>query len=166
MKKLEPFLPFVSLILAITLYTGLLIAFVKYELPSGEKADPPVHAVAAYISKWNLYISSCQELYFATSDHTAFNEGCRYSVLRGNVVVPSATRNRRGEQISKRTGNGFNEMIGNMLEDVCYILAIPKEQRYSMTECDWAMLSSDNGSRVLIVKNKAEDVVIVAEELR
>lgn len=163
---LEALLPFISLILAIALYAALLIAFVKQEFPDRESVDPPVHAVTAYSNKWNLYVSSCQELYFATSDHTAFNEGCRYSVLRGFVPVSSATTNRRGERLTKRTGSGWNENIGYMLDDVYRILEIPADARYSMADCDWTVISSENGSRVLVARNESENIMIIAEELR
>lgn len=86
--------------------------------------------------------------------------------MKGPVAVPSAVKNRCGETLSKRTGSGANEMIGNMLEDVYRILEVPNDERFLKKDCEWTMLSTERGDRLLIVRNAEENTVMLAEELR
>lgn len=57
-------------------------------------------------------------------------------------------------------------MIGNMLEDVYRILEVPNDERFLKKDCEWTMLSTERGDRLLIVRNAEENTVMLAEELR
>jgi len=122
------------------------------------------HPVDEY-RDWGIQISSCQEHYFAESDHTAFGEGNRYSVLSGPVAFSAIPQNTRGEKITRTAGSGADQNAVWFLSDVWYALDVPVEQRCSLALCDWTTLSTEDGSRILVAISKPDHTVYVAESL-
>lgn len=143
----------------------LLAMLMSYSPPQQEVPEVPVHAVEAYKNRWNLSISSCQEQYYAASDHTAFGEGTRYSVLIGSVALSDSILNHYGEQLTKIAGDSPDLDVYGFLSDVWMALEIPEEDRCAIAQCKWTVLASEDGSKILIAEEKDDDIVYIAEQI-
>lgn len=125
--------------------------------------EPRIHAVEEYRMRWGINISSCEEVYYATDDHTAFGEGDRYSVLRGTMPVASAAYNNLGEKISETVGNGTDINAFGFISDVWNALEVPEEWRFSMLQCKWTLFSTEDGSKIIVVKSEDDNRIYIAE---
>lgn len=127
-------------------------------------AEPELHAEEDY-EKWGISISDCDEQYFVESDHSAFNEGFRYSILSGYVSIGSRGNNTFRGEIATTTGNRYNEEIASFLLDVWIGLDIPTEKRFSLEQCNWTHFRLENGSQIIIAKSRSDSLIYVAEVL-
>lgn len=156
------------ILLFLTATLVLLLALAVCTAQSNDEPDTTaerIHAVDEYRKKWNISISSCKEEYFTESDHTAFNEGDRYSVLNGTISLPDSGYNQRGEKITKTSGSGADLNAGQFAGDVWYTLDVPEEYRFSFSEYSWVLYSTEDGDKLLIVFPKDEETLYIAEAL-
>lgn len=82
MKRNALFICTLTLAIISYLFLFLLMFYFPF-IPHQKEITPSVSATQqanSYLSDWNIF-SSAQESYFASSDHSAFGEGFRYSVL-------------------------------------------------------------------------------------
>lgn len=156
------------LTLAIISYFSLFLLMFYFPFVSQQKEITPsvssTQQANSYLSDWNIS-SSAQESYFASSDHSAFGEGFRYSVLSGSISLSNSTCNRRGDRLSKTTGNGADVNITWFLNDVWDALDVPAENRCTIAKCDWTLFRTDNGSKLLIATSKNSNTVYIAEQI-
>lgn len=149
-------------VLALLMLFGMFYApFLRH---GEERAEPKVHAVEDY-EKWGVSVSGCEELYFAESDHSAFGEGYRYSVLSGAAGISEMQYNRDGKKLTKTTGSGSDYNAAGFLSDVWMALEVPDEERCTLSTCSWTCLCTENGSQILIAESETGDTVYIAEQL-
>lgn len=122
-----------------------------------------IHAVEDY-KKWGISISACSELFFTESDHSAFNEGFRYSVLSGPVGI-SPQNSQISKKILTTTGYGKDEIVNSFLIDAWTALEISKEGRFSLKDCSWISLELENGSRLVVAKSTSKSHIYIIEML-
>lgn len=122
-------------------------------------------AVEEYQKEWNINIASCQEVYFASSDHDAFGEGFRYSVLNGIVSFPVSSMNEKGDAISQVTGDRALFDAGSFIEDVWNALDVPADYRLSLSQCDWKLYCQDDGSILLAANSSTSNCSYIVEQL-
>lgn len=122
-------------------------------------------AAEEYRKEWNINIASCQEEFFASSDHDAFGEGFRYSILDGSVSFPGSSVNDKGDSISQVTGDDALFEAGSFIEDVFEALNVPSEYRLALPQCDWILYYQDDGSKFLVAKSDASNCSYIVEQL-
>lgn len=156
------------LTLAIISYFSLFLLMFYFPFVSHQKELTPSFSATqqtnSYLSDWNIF-SSAQENYYASSDHSAFGEGSRYSVLSGSISLSNSTCNRQGDRLSKTTGNGADISITWFLNDVWDALDVPAENRCTIAKCDWTLFRTNNGSKLLIATTKNSNTVYIAEQI-
>ena len=119
-------------ILAIISYFSLFL--LMFYIPFAEQrkeTDPPISTMQqtdTYLRNWNISISA-QENYYASSDHSSFGEGFRYSVLSGSIGQSNPTRDKQGNLLTKTVGSGTDMNIAWFLCDVWDALEVPEEER-------------------------------------
>lgn len=156
------------LITAVIAYFSLILAMFYFPFASRNTTTPidsSVQNTNEYLSSWNISLSGCKESYYASSDHSSFGEGFRYSVLSGSISSPSPNCNKRGEHLTKTIGRGTELNITWFLNDVWSALEVPTENRCSTAQCDWTLFSTNNNSKLLIVTSKKDNAVYIAEQL-
>lgn len=154
--------------LAIISYFSLFLFMFYSPFTSKQKEFvPPIshkQQTNIYLQNWNIFTSG-QETYYASSDHSAFGEGFRYSVLSGPIALPNSTSNKRGDHFTKTTGHGSDINITWFLSDIWEALEIPEEKRCPIAQCDWTLFRTSDGSKLLIAISKDNNVVYAAEQI-
>lgn len=124
-----------------------------------------LEAAELYQKEWNLNVSACKEVFFASSDHSAFGEGFRYAVLEGTVTFPNTSFNEKGNEIFQTSGNEELSDAGFFLEDVYTALDVPDNYRLALPKCDWVLYEQGDGSKLLLAKLNEENLIYLAEQL-
>ena len=101
----------------------------------------------------------------ASSDHDAFGEGFRYSVLNGTVSFPVSSMNEKGDAISQVTGDRDLFDAGSFIEDVWNALDVPADYRLSLSQCDWKLYCQDDGSILLAANSSTSNCSYIVEQL-
>lgn len=70
-----------------------------------------------YYQTWGVITQNCNERYFVESDHTAFNEGFRYSVFDGRAVFSGKRIDKNGDKRTIIHGSGADVYILSLLAD-------------------------------------------------
>ena len=146
---------------------GLLFASFLYIGPDSETASEGRaywEAVEAQ-KEWDLNVSACKEVFFASSDHSAFGEGFRYAVLEGTVAFPNTSVNEKGDEVFQTSGSEDLSDAGSFLEDVYTALDVPDDYRLALPKCDWVLYGQDDGSKLLVAKLNEGNMTYVAEQL-
>lgn len=161
--------PFQILVLvAVFAVLGLLFASFLYIGPDSESASEDhayLEAVEAYQKEWNLNVSACKEVFFASSDHSAFGEGFRYAVLEGTVAFPNTSVNEKRDEIFQTFGSENLSDAGAFLEDVYTALDVPDDYHLPLPKCDWVLYGQDDGSKLLVAKLNEGNMTYVVEQL-
>lgn len=157
---------FYPLLTVLTLlgYLALLFCFLISPKKNTTQSNAPLQNTSAYLQTWNIYSESFKENYYASSDHSAFDEGFRYSVLSGSIALNSSS-NKRGDCLTKTTGNGSDLNVTWFLNDVWDALDVPTENRCPIAHCNWVIFSTDGGDRLLIATSKDDNTIYVAEQI-
>ena len=158
----------ILVLVAVLAVLGLLFASFLYIGPDSETASEDrayLEAVEAYQKEWNLNISACKEVFFASSDHSAFGEGFRYAVLEGAVAFPNTSVNEKGDEVFQTSGSEDLSDAGSFLEDVYTALDVPDDYRLALPKCDWVLYGQDDGSKLLVAKLNEGNITYVAEQL-
>ena len=158
----------ILVLVAVLAVLGLLFASFLYIGPDSETASEDrayLEAVEAYQKEWNLNISACKEVFFASSDHSAFGEGFRYAVLEGTVALPNTSVNEKGDEVFQTSGSEDLSDAGSFLEDVYTALDVPDDYRLPLPKCDWVLYGQDDGSKLLVAKLNEGNITYVAEQL-
>ncbi len=151
-------------VLAILGYLALLFCFLIFPQKNTTQSNTPLQNTSAYLQTWNIYSESFKENYYASSDHSAFGEGFQYSVLSGSITLNSSS-NKRGDCLTKTTGNGSDLNVTWFLNDVWDALDVPTENRCPIAHCNWVIFSTDGGDRLLIATSKDDNTIYVAEQI-
>ena len=158
----------ILVLVAVLAVLGLLFASFLYIGPDSETASEDrayLEAVEAYQKEWNLNISACKEVFFASSDHRAFGEGFRYAVLEGTAAFLDLPVNGKGADITQMFGNEASSDAGYFLEDVFTALDVPNEYRLALPKCEWVLYEQSDGSKLLLAKLDEENLIYLAEQL-
>ena len=158
----------ILVLVAVLAVLGLLFASFLYIGPDSETASEDrayLEAVEAYQKKWNLNVSAYKEVFFASSDHSAFGEGFRYAVLEGAVAFPKSSANKKGDAVFQTSESKDLSDAGSFLEDVYIALDVPDDYRLPLPKCDWVLYGQDDGSKLLVAKLNEENMTYVAEQL-
>lgn len=70
-----------------------------------------------YYQTWGVITQNCNERYFVESDHTAFNEGFRYSVFDGRAAFSGKRIDKNGDKRTIIHGSGADVYILSLLAD-------------------------------------------------
>ena len=155
------------IVLAVVTYFFLILMMFyipfSFQKNTAPQSDISIQNTNEYLSSWNLSLSGYKEIYYASSDHSSFGEGFRYSVLSGSIPSLNSAKNKRGENLTKSVGHGTELNISWFLNDVWDALEVPAENRCSTGQCDWTLFSTDNGDKLLIVVS--ENKIYIAEQL-
>lgn len=155
-------------ILAVISY--FLLFLLMFYLPFAEQRKetiPPsstIQQTDTYLRNWNIS-TSAQEKYYASSDHSSFGEGFRYSVLSGPIVQSNPTRDKQGNHLTKTVGSGTDMNIAWFLCDVWDALEVPEEERCQISQCSWILFRTSNGNKLLIASLKNSNTVYIAEQI-
>ena len=153
-------------VLAIISYFSLFL--LMFYLPFAEQrkeTDTPISTMQqtdTFLRNWNISISA-QENYYASSDHSSFGEGFRYSVLSGSIGQSNPTRDKQGNLLTKTVGSGTD--IAWFLCDVWDALEVPEEERCRISQCSWTLFRTSNGNKLLIASLKNSNTVYIAEQI-
>ena len=161
--KLFVFLFIAAVIVTCVLLSSSLLGNSDPENLSEDQAY--LEAVEAYQKEWNVNISACKEVFFASSDHRAFGEGFRYAVLEGTAAFLDLPVNGKGADITQMFGNEASSDAGYFLEDVFTALDVPNEYRLALPKCEWVLYEQSDGSKLLLAKLDEENLIYLAEQL-
>lgn len=155
-------------VLAIISYFSLLLFMFYSPFSSKQKEFVPrtssFQQTNIYLRNWNIS-TSAQETFYASSDHSAFGEGFRYSVLSGPIALSNLTRDNRGNHITKTTGHGADVNIVWFLSDIWEALEVPEERRCPIAQCDWTLFRTSDESKLLIAISKDNNATYIAEQI-
>ena len=153
--------------MAVLAVLGLLFASFLYIGPDSETAseDRAYWEAVEAQKEWDLNVSACKEVFFASSDHSAFGEGFRYAVLEGTVAFPNTSVNEKGDEVFQTSGSEDLSDAGSFLEDVYTALDVPDDYRLALPKCDWVLYGQDDGSKLLVAQLNEGNMTYVAEQL-
>lgn len=166
-KKHTVFIWLFILTMAISYFSLFLLMFY---LPFAEQRKEIVPSTStmqqtdSYLQNWNISTST-QENYYASSDHSSFGEGFRYSVLSGLIVQSNPTRDKRGNYLTKTVGSGSDMNVVWFLCDVWDALEVPEEERCQISQCNWTLFRTSNGNKLLIASLKNSNTIYIAEQI-
>lgn len=118
-----------------------------------------------YYQSWGVFTQNCHERYFVESDHTAFNEGFRYSVFDGMAVFSEKRNDKNGNKRTIIHGSGADINISGLLADTYRSLDIGDEEKCKVNLCTWAVSISKNGSKMAIIWDTEQNKTYVVEAL-
>lgn len=118
-----------------------------------------------YYQTWGVITQNCNERYFAESDHTAFNEGFRYSVFDGRAVFSGKRIDKNGDKRTIIHGRGADVYILSLLADTYRTLDICDEEKCKVNLCTWAVSISKSGSKMAIMWDIEQNKTYVVEAL-
>lgn len=155
-----------SLLVCMVLFLSM-TGFPFQDLLHGEQ----IHAKAAYAANWGVYIrDQSAELFYAESDHDAFGEGERYSVLTAPfeervLGIGASGNDSQADSITYTHGVHSDEEIQQFFSYVWEYLSVPEEYQCSLDDAMWQRLTKEDGSAMVIVTLSSENTVYIAEEL-
>lgn len=157
----------ILVLVAVLAVLGLLFASFLYIGPDSETAseDRAYWEAVEAQKEWDLNVSACKEVFFASSDHSAFGEGFRYAVLEGTVAFPNTSVNEKGDEVFQTSGSEDLSDAGSFLEDVYTALDVPDDYRLALPKCDWVLYGQDDGSKLLVAQLNEGNMTYVAEQL-
>lgn len=157
----------ILVLVAVLAVLGLLFASFLYIGPDSETAseDRAYWEAVEAQKEWDLNVSACKEVFFASADHSAFGEGFRYAVLEGTVAFPNTSVNEKGDEVFQTSGSEDLSDAGSFLEDVYTALDVPDDYRLALPKCDWVLYGQDDGSKLLVAQLNEGNMTYVAEQL-
>ena len=136
-----------------------------------EKTSESIHAKTAYRLNWGITIGEeYKEKYYAETDHGAFGEGYRFSVLftegAHKIAVPQQPPYMDHFTREKISGSGHNDDVRKMVENVWEQLEIPAEHKYHISESNWSVILDDHSHSFVVVFFVWDtNIVCLAEKL-
>ena len=161
----------VLFIVIVGVYLGGMCTYNADHNFTNENSLEPICVENPYRLLWGILINAqCTELFISESDHQAFGEGFRYSVLSPSnsvFVNENATTAFVKSETTKATGHGYDSDIDNFFRTIWKRLKVPKEFQYTFMSdsFSWTKLSKDDGSQVCVIYSIDDQCTYIAEVL-